>query len=78
MNEIQVSDDSLTLQDWTWGSFLRNRENKASLVLYLSKKILTVRNRLCNNETLYVSFQGKFFEVNDKINVINKIIEREE
>ncbi len=64
MHEIRVSDDDLTpSQEWTWGSFLKNRENKANLVLYLCEKLSTSNARLYKTEVLYVSFQGKLVKV---------------
>ena len=46
MEAISVTDDGMTLgKDWPWASIQVNRQKKADLVAYLSKKLLN-SNRL--------------------------------
>ena len=52
---VIVSDDELiSAQNWTWGSFLANRENKARLVLYLCQKLESSNDRLQDSKTLFL------------------------
>ena len=59
METISIDDEAHTpSHDWSWNSFLENRENKANLVLYLCHKMLESNDLLAMDKKLYVSFEG--------------------
>ena len=59
METISIDDEAHTpSHEWSWNSFLANRENKANLVIYLSHKMLESNDLLAADKKLYVSFEG--------------------
>ena len=59
METISIGDEAHTpSDDWSWNSFLANRENKANLVLYLCQKMLESNDLMAMDKRLYVSFEG--------------------
>ena len=59
METISIGEEAHTpSDDWSWNSFLANREKKANLVLYLCQKMLESNDLMAMDKRLYVSFEG--------------------
>ena len=65
-SDVAVSDDAIIPGKSSWGEFLANRNNKASLVGYLCQKIKEEDCSLLENEKLFVSCEGNVFRVTRK------------
>ena len=65
--DVQVEDrEIIPVATGEWNTFLANRHNKKELVLYIAKKLEKSGEKLENQQTLLVSYEGKVTKVTNK------------